>query len=144
MIGKHLLLTLRSLKKNMLYTLFVVVGLAIGITTFLSTIQWSAWHLTFDRNLPEKELLYRLTFEEINEGFYRHTARIIHGEAITKITFSDMLSGIEKVGRLAPFRKAAFRIGEDSYYDQFTYECDPAFLEIFQPAVISGERNKLL
>jgi len=128
----------------MLYTLFVVVGLAIGITTFLSTIQWSAWHLTFDRNHPEKERLYRLTFEEINEGFYRHTARIIHGEAITKITFSDMLSGIEKVGRLAPFRKAAFRIGEDSYYDQFTFECDPAFLEIFQPAVISGERNKLL
>lgn len=144
MIGKHLLFTLRSLKKNLLYTLFVVIGLAIGITTFLSTIQWSAWHLTFDRDLPERELVYRLTFEEINEGFYRHTARIIHGDAITKITFSDMLSGIEEVGRLAPFRKAAFRIGEDSYYDQYTYGCDPAFLKIFQPVVISGQKEKLL
>ena len=69
MIGKHLVFALRNLKKNILYTLFVVVGLAIGITTFLSTIQWSAWHLTFDRKYPDKERIYRLTFEEINEGF---------------------------------------------------------------------------
>jgi len=144
MIGKHLLFTLRSLKKNILYTLFVVVGLAIGITTFLSTIQWSAWHLTFDRKHPDKERVYRLTFEEINEGFYRHTARNLHGEAITKIAYTDMLSGIEKVGRLAPFRKAAFRIGENSYYDRFSYECDPSFLDIFQPAVISGPPDGLL
>jgi putative ABC transport system permease protein len=144
MIGKHLVFALRNLKKNILYTLFVVGGLAIGISTFLSTIQWSAWHLTFDRKFPDKERIYRLTFEEINEGFYRHTARIIHGGAITKITFTDMLSGIEKVGRLAPFRKAAFRIGENSYYDQFSYGCDPAFLEIFQPTVLSGKRTDLL
>lgn len=144
MIGKHLIFTLRSLKKNILYSLFVVIGLAIGITTFLSTIQWSAWHLTFDGNHPDKERIYRLTFEETNEDFYRHTARNLHGEAITKIIFTDMLSGIEKVGRLAPFRKAAFRVGENSYYDQFTYECDPDFLDIFQPGVISGARDDLL
>ncbi len=107
MIGKHLLITLRSLKKNLLYALFVIVGLAIGITTFLSTIQWSAWHLNFDRHYPEKERIYRLTFEEVNEGFYRHTARILHGRALNKIVFSDILSGIENSARLAPFRKAA-------------------------------------
>ncbi len=144
MFGTHLLLTLRSLKKNILYTLFVVVGLAIGITTFLSTIQWSAWHLRFDRDYPQKELIHRLTFEEINEGFYRHTARIIHGTALTKIVFSDMLSGVESIGRLAPFRKAAFRIDDNSLYDLYTYECDPTFLEIFKPEVVSGSQENLL
>ena len=144
MIGKHLLLTLRSLKKNILYALFVTVGLALGITTFLSTIQWSAWHLTFDRSYPDKERIYRLTLEESNEGFYRHTARILHGSILNKIVFSDMLSGIESSGRLAPFRKAAFRIGEDSYYDLYAYECDPAFLEIFQPVMIHGKRQDML
>jgi len=68
MIGKHLLLSLRSLKKNLLYTLFVVIGLTIGISTFLSTFQWSAWHLTFDRGFPDREQIYRLTFEEDYEG----------------------------------------------------------------------------
>ena len=64
MIGKYFLLSIRNLKKNILYALFVVVGLSIGIRTFLSTFQWSALHLTFDRSYPEREQNYRLTFEE--------------------------------------------------------------------------------
>lgn len=144
MIGKHLLIALRSLKKNLLYSLLVIVGLAVGITTFLSTIQWSAWHLTFDRDYPEKELIFRLSFEENNEGFYRHTARILHGDALNKIVFSDMLSGIESIGRLSPFRKAAFIIGDDSFYDLYAFACDPSFLKIFQPSILHGEHENPL
>ncbi len=105
MIGKHLLLTIRGLRKNLLYALFVIAGLAIGITTFLSTIQWSAWHLSYDRNYSEKESMYRLTFEENNDGFYRHTARILHGIALNRIIFSDVLPGIEIFGKTGPFSK---------------------------------------
>ena len=144
MIGKHLLLSLRNLRKNFLYALFVIVGLGLGITTFLSTFQWSAWHLTFDRNYPDKEQIFRLTFEENHQGFYRHTARILHWQALNQIVFTDMLPGIEKVGRLAPFRKAAFIVGERSFYESYAYGCDPAFVEMFKPEVISGEASRLL
>jgi putative ABC transport system permease protein len=144
MIGKHFLLTLRSLKENLLYAFFVVVGLALGITTFLSTFQWSAWHLTFDRSFPQREQIYRLTFEEDYEGFYRHTARILHGTALNRITFTEMLPGIEAIGRIAPFRKAAFRLDDRSFYEEYAYSCDPAFLEIFSPEVISGSLVNLL
>lgn len=144
MIGKHLLLTIRSFKKNFLYAIFIVVGLALGITTFLSTFQWSAWHLTFDRSYPGREQIYRLTFEEDYEGFYRHTARILHGTALNRITFTDMLSGIGAVGRIAPFRKATFRLGDRSFYEEYAYSCDPEFLEIFKPEVISGSPVNLL
>jgi len=144
MIGKHLLLSLRNLKKNLLYALFVVAGLAVGITTFLTTFQWSAWHLTFDRSYPEREQVYRLTFEENYEGFYRHTARVLHGYVLNKIKFTEMLSGIESVGRIAPFRKAAFRLDEQSFYEEFAYSCDPAFLDIFSPEIISGSPDELL
>ena len=144
MIGKHLLLSIRNLKKNFLYALFVVVGLAIGISTFLFTFQWSAWHLTFDRTYPEQDQIYRLTFEEDYEGFYRHTARVLHGTALHRITFTDMISGIESVGRIAPFRKAAFRLDERSFYEEYAYSCDPSFLEIFAPRVVSGSPEALL
>ncbi|MBE9517371.1 MAG: ABC transporter permease, partial [Bacteroidetes bacterium] len=144
MIGKHLLLSIRNLKKNLLYALFVVAGLAVGISTFLSTFQWSAWHLTFDRSYPEREQIYRLTFEEDYDGFYRHTARILHGSALNRIAFSEMISGIEAVGRIAPFRKAAFRLDDRSFYEEYAYSCDPAFLEIFEPQVIAGNPTDLL
>lgn len=144
MIGKQLLLTLRGLRKNLLYTLLVVGGLSIGISTFLCTFQWSAWHLTFDRNFPESTQLYRLTFEESQEGFHRHTARILHGSALNKIVFSEIHTGIASIGRLAPFRKAAIKIGKNSFYEQHVYEADAAFLGFFQPEVISGRRDSLL
>lgn len=139
MIGKHLLFTLRSFKKNLLYAILVVTGLAFGITTFLSTVQWSAWHLTFDRRYPEGERIYRLTFEEINDGFYRHTARILQGYALSRLMYSEAIAGIEAWGRLAPFRKAAIIIGEDSYYERSVYACDPDFISIFQPQFIKGD-----
>jgi len=144
MTGKHLLLSLRNLRKNFLYAIFVIMGLALGISTFLATFQWSAWHLTFDRGFPEKEHIYRLTFEENHQGFYRHTARILHWKALNRIMFSDGFPEIEEVGRLAPFRKAAFIVGEQSFYESYAYECDPAFLRIFMPEVISGDPSGLL
>ena len=124
--------------------LFVIAGLAIGITTFLSTIQWSAWQLSYDRDFLEKESIYRLTFEETNEGFHRHTARILHGNALNRIIFSDVLPGIKYSGRLAPFRKAAFKIEEETFYEEFAFTCDPQFLKIFVPEVILGDRENLL
>jgi putative ABC transport system permease protein len=144
MIGKHLLLTIRGLRKNLLYAIFVIAGLAIGITTFLATIQWSAWHLSYDKDYADTESIYRLTFEENNDGFYRHTARILHGNALNRIIFSDVLPGIENSGRLAPFRRAAFKIGEETFYEEFAYTCDPQFLEIFSPEIILGEKEDLL
>ncbi len=144
MIGKHLLRFIRNLKNNLLYTLFVVAGLAIGITTFLSTFQWSAWHLTFDRSFPEREQIFRLTFEEDYDGFYRHTARILHGSVLNQVAFTEMISGIESVGRIAPFRKAAFRLDDKSFYEEHAYSCDPAFLEIFGAQVIAGDPGSML
>ncbi|MGW8314470.1 MAG: ABC transporter permease [Bacteroidales bacterium] len=140
----HLSTTLRKLRKNLLYGVLVIVGLSVGIATFLSTIQWSAWHLRFDRSFPEYRSIYRLTFEEIDDHFYRHTARILHGTTLNKLMFTDMVSGIDHAGRLAPFRNAVFRIGEQSFYEKYAYACDPGFLEIFQPEVIEGSVEKLL
>jgi putative ABC transport system permease protein len=144
MTGKHLLLSLRNLRKNFLYALFVIMGLALGITTFLATFQWSAWHLTFDRSFPEKEYIYRLTFEEDHQGFYRHTARILHWKALNRIMFSERFPEIEELGRLAPFRKAAFLVEEQSFYESYAYACDPSFLRIFTPEVILGDPSSLL
>ena len=144
MTGKHLLLSLRNLRRNFLYATFVILGLALGITTFLATFQWSAWHMTFDRGFPAKEQIYRLTFEENHERFYRHTARILHWKALNRIVFSDMFPEIEEVGRLAPFRKAAFIVGEQSFYESYAYGCDPSFLRIFVPEVVSGDPSSLL
>ena len=44
------LLTFRNLRRHLLYTLVVVGGLSLGITTFLAILQWTAWHMRFDKH----------------------------------------------------------------------------------------------
>ncbi len=144
MTGMHLTITLRRLRKNLLYAILVIVGLSVGIATFLSTVQWSSWHLGFDKWIPDSQRIYRLTFEESGENFYRHTARILHGTILKQLIFTDMLAGIEQSGRLAPFRKSTFRIETDSYYENHAYACDPGFIEILKPVIRSGQRGNLL
>ena len=140
----NLLLAVRGLKKNLLYSLLVLSGLAIGIAAYITTLQWSSWHLTFDRTYPEYKTIYRLTLEENKGTFHRHMARIIHGDIIRSITFSDAFSDVEKIGRLSPFRKAIIRTGEDEYYENFAFSSDAEWLEIFKPVVLKGDPDLLL
>ena len=137
-------LTLRSLKKNLLYSVLVIMGLTVGITTFISTLQWSSWHLTFDRSYKDYDQIYRLTLEESAKSFYRHMARVIHGDIINSITFSDAFSEIDKIGRLSPYRKAIVKLDEDEFYENFAFSCDREWLEIFSPTVLIGSPENLL
>jgi len=144
MINKHLLLSLRSLKNKLLYTLLVTLGLAVGAFTFMGTLQWSAWHFSFDRHVPQKDQIFRLTFEENNEDFFRHTARILHGSALNRIIFSDMLGEVESSCRIAPYRNAILRVGENSHNESLAFACDTSFFTLFVPEVLHGPSSELL
>jgi len=139
-----LTLTFRSLKKNLLYSFLVIAGLSVGIAVLLFTMQWSAWHFTFDRTYRDYRQIYRLTLEENKENFHRHMARVIHGDIIRSITFSDAFSKIENIGRLSPYRKAIIKLGRDEFYENYAYRCDADWLRIFSPTVISGSINDML
>ena len=136
MICKHLQLTFRNLRRNLVFGILVLLGLVLGITTFLSSLQWSLWHLSFDRDFKDSHRIYRLTLEESREGFYRHSARVLHGDLVRDLVSSDSIPGVEKVGRLSPFRKAAFRVGEITFYEEHAYACDASILDIFRARVL--------
>ena len=144
MICKHLQLTFRNLRRNLVFGILVLLGLVLGITTFLSSLQWSLWHLSFDRDFKDSHRIYRLTLEESREGFYRHSARVLHGDLVRDLVSSDSIPGVEKVGRLSPFRKAAFRVGEITFYEEHAYACDASILDIFSARVLQGDRSGLL
>ncbi|MBN2697855.1 MAG: ABC transporter permease [Bacteroidales bacterium] len=144
MVNTNLSLAFRRLRTNVLYSVLVIFGLAAGIATCIATLQWSSWHLTFDRSYPEFRSIYRLTLEEEKDGFYRHMARVIHGDIIRSIAFSDAFAEIDKIGRLSPFRKAIVKIEENEFYENFAYSCDASWVEIFSPKVIKGSALNLL
>ncbi len=144
MLGGFIRLVFRNLKKNLLYTGIVVGGLIIGIMTFLSIIQWTAWHMSYDQHFPESDQIYRLSIKEHRENFERHTARILHGDIVHQLYANSQISEIVSLARIAPFRNAIVRKETTVYYENRTYACDPEFLTLFPPEMVMGDAGSAL
>ncbi|MCF8226728.1 MAG: ABC transporter permease [Bacteroidales bacterium] len=143
MIGRLFVFTFRNLRRNLLYTIIVTAGMALGISTFMSIIQWSGRHLSFDRHFSDSRDIYRISLFEKRENFERHTARIIHGDIIQQLYHAE-IPEIKKLARLAPFRNAIVKKENLVFYEDKTYACDPSFLEIFQPELMVGNIAEVL
>ena len=139
MTGRLLLLTLRNLRRHLLYTVIVVGGLALGITTFLAILQWTAWHLSFDKHFEDSEQICRISLYEKKDNFERHTARMIHGDVVNQLYTKSDIPEINTLARLAPFRNAIVKKDNIVFYEDRSYACDPEFLEIFSPEMLIGD-----
>lgn len=144
MLGILLTRTFRELRRKLKYTVIVVGGLALGITTFLVIVQWSAWHLSYDRYFTGYEDIYRLSLKETGENFERHTARIIHGDVVQLLYNRPEIPEILSSARLVPFRNAIVRRGDVYFYEEKAYSCDPGFLDLFRPKMRVGNPSTAL
>lgn len=138
MFGRIIKMTFRNLKNNLLYTVIVVGGLALGIITFLAIIQWTSWHLSFDRHFPQSENIYRISLLESRDNFERHTARIIHGDVVNQLYNKAQIPEIKSIARLSPFRNAIVRKDDIVFYEDKSYACDNEFLQMFNPKLLVG------
>jgi putative ABC transport system permease protein len=144
MTGRLLLLILRNLRRHLLYTVIVVGGLAIGIITFLAILQWTAWHFSFDKHFEASQQICRISLNEKNASFERHTARIIHGDVVNQLYTKSAIPEIRLLARLAPFRNAIVKKDNVVFYEDRSYSCDPEFLEIFKPEMVLGTTENAL
>lgn len=144
MTGRLLLQTLRNLRRHLLYTVIVVGGLALGISTFLAILQWTAWHYSFDKHFEDSQQICRISLNEKNDSFERHTARIIHGDVVNQLYTKSTIPEISLLARLAPFRNAIVKKDNIVFYEDRSYSCDPEFLKIFRPDMMLGNAENAL
>lgn len=144
MFGRLVLLAIRNLKRNLLYTLIVIGGMVLGMITFMAIIQWTSWHLSFDRHVENADNIYRISLEEKRENFERHTARILHGDLVNQLFLESDQLGIETLARLSPYRNAIVRKGDIAYYEDKSFACDSTFPDMFDATVLLGNRKTML
>ena len=63
MLRNYLILLLRNLYKRRIYSLVNLVGLAVGIASFLLILLFVTDELTYDRNFEESDRIYRVCME---------------------------------------------------------------------------------
>lgn len=68
MIKNYLLVTIRNLKRNSIYTFINIFGLAIGLSAGFLILQYVHYEMSYDEFFENKENIYRVQLNRYNNG----------------------------------------------------------------------------
>jgi putative ABC transport system permease protein len=134
-------LIVRNLFRIKSYTILNITGLAIGLACSIAVIVWVKYELSYDKNLPDSDRIYRLTFETNFNGNRIHFARCY------ETWIWDMpktFPQIEQIVRLEPYRRVSIKAGENKFYSERAFSTDTNFFKIFDIDLLSGDTEKVL
>ena len=134
-------LILRNLFKVKSHTILNIVGLAIGFASAFAVIGWVKNECSYDKHLPEADRTYRLTFETVTSGNRIHFARCWE-QWIQQIP--GVFPQIEEMVRLEPYRRTAYKVGENKFYSDKIFATDSNFFKVFGIDLLYGDAQSVL
>ena len=118
MLKSYLTIALRNLRRHKGYSLINILGLAVGMTSFLLIMLYVLHELSYDRYHQNAGRIHRL----VSTG------------ARTPIPIAPALAaevpGIARTARIWQFYNATIRVGDEVFMETM-HLADPAFFEIF-------------
>jgi hypothetical protein len=136
----YLLIAWRNLRKNKVFSLINILGLAFGLTCFLLIAMWVQDELSYDRFHRNAARMYRLnlslTWPEnqlLSEG-----APLPLGPAL-----QANLPGIRTCVRTSEPRQLLLKYGDKKLYAKKVLSVDSTFLDVFTFPVLFRRRQNL-
>ncbi len=140
MLGNHLKVSIRSLRKNPLNTSLNIIGLATGLASFILINLWIDNELSWDQFHDKKERIYRIpnTFRSEAETFSQAVSGPALGAQLHHI-FSEVNSAT-RLGR----ETLQIKMGDEVYFQSDIGLVDPTFLDIFSfPNLVEDQETPL-
>ncbi len=140
MIWNNVKIALRNLRKNRLFALINILGLAIGLTIFVFgglLIRYEQTHDSFFLNAGRTYTVGSIAAPELNVGVDQFN---VVWSAIGPIIEAE-LGDVDAVARTI-LSEYLLRTGEESFYHQVRF-ADPALLRIFDLDFVQGDDTAL-
>jgi len=141
MIKNYLITALRNMLRHKGFSLINISGLAIGLAAFLLITIFVEYELSFDR--VHKKNIYRLDEVQQFEGMVapQNVALSMYPMASTlKAEFPEVVNATH----IFPSEKYSLNKGNERVYLPKIFWADSAFLQIFDFALLKGNRNTCL
>ena len=142
MFSNYFKIAIRNLRKNKVYSLINITGLAIGIAGFILITIFIKTELAFDTFHPNAERIYRPVEIQKPRGVD------IQHVAVTMAPLAEALKSdfpeIEQVTRVMRSGNVFVRKGEMAFYEDNSACTDPSFFDLFKVEFIHGNPETAL
>ncbi|MEQ8530237.1 MAG: ABC transporter permease, partial [Imperialibacter sp.] len=136
MLTNYLLIALRSLRRSKFFSLINILGLAIGICSFLLIIFFVQDELSFDKHLPHAERMYRV---DMTGRFGGNEFNIAVVSAAQGPQMKEDFPEVEDYVRFRTRGYFLVKYGEDVYKEESVAYVDANVFDFFGINMISGD-----
>lgn len=134
----------RHIKRQKIYSIINIAGLALGITFFILIMLYIQFELSFDRHNPNAQLIYRVA-KELPPG---HT----HGGKTEMVNTTPSLAPalmaeypeVKSAARLCRRRNVLITFDRNHYLEEEIFFADPQVFDIFSISLVAGNPRTAL
>ncbi|WP_420580817.1 ABC transporter permease [Reichenbachiella sp.] len=144
MLSQFLLISLRRFKKDKFFTLLNVLGLSLGIATTIIILSFVVFEYSFDQFHTKKDNIYRVLTHWASGN--RIEKLSVTGTKISNIADNEIPEIVTTakffpIGSRVPY---SLRVGDKVFQESDFAYADPAFLQIFDFTLKSGDQSTAL
>ncbi|KYG76866.1 putative ABC transport system permease protein [Roseivirga ehrenbergii] len=137
MLKSYFITTLRSLKKNPVFTLVNVIGLSVGVAAFVLITLFVRDEITYDKFHTKVDRIYR--------GISVHDRGFVFGMADPVIDqMKSKIPGLEKAARIDFGTRTILKYKDELVFEDELYTADPEIFQIFDFPLLYGNENDAL
>lgn len=142
MIYRYLRQTIKYIFKNKVDSLINIIGLTIGITSFIILINYVSFEFSFDKTIPNHNNIYRIVTDVPQQnGNVMNTA--MSSSLFTK-SANEYFSEILATTSITPSFETYIKVDDISTFESNFWFADSSFFNIFQFKLIQGDPKDVL
>lgn len=142
MIKSHLMIALRNLKKQKVFSLINILGMALGMAGFTLFALMAGVKLRADKFHENAERIYSVV--QVFQTENKEEKHLAFAPGPMAQALRDEFPEILDVIRVYPAGRMSLRRGEDTFFEDNMYFVDPNFLSLFSFGMTEGNPNTAL
>ena len=133
MFSNYLLVTVRNLKKNRIYSLLNIIGLAVGMTAFILIALYVQYEMSFDKHHDNADRIYRVVREER-----------AYTPAPLAPALTEKIPEVDSAARILRSSNTLISHQQTHFLEEEFYWVDPEMFDIFSIPIMSGDPERIL
>ncbi len=142
MFRSYLTISTRTLLRQKLFTTINILGLAIGLASFLLINEYVRFEESYDRFFTDSDQIYRMSTVQVANGEVGDKDAMVYHPAPQAL--KDELPEVEKATVTYKFDELIFRQGESVVQEKQAIAADSNFFKVFDYRIIQGSPKTML